>query len=96
LALAAGLSTIVLDQHRFDADWDPDPNVHCDVDPYPDPGRYQNDADPLANPAPSFTYVGNKNLFSSYIHSAQSTLVNSSRQRRIRTGVTNTKPDLVK
>jgi hypothetical protein len=54
--LAAGLSTIVLDQHRFDADWDPDPNVHCDV--YPDPGRYHNDADPLANPNPSFTRSG--------------------------------------
>ncbi len=35
--LAAGLSTSVLDRHRFDADSDPDPNVHCDADPYLDP-----------------------------------------------------------
>ncbi len=55
--LAAGLSTSVLNWHRFDADSDPDPNVHCDADPYPDLGRDQNDADPLANPTPSFTHV---------------------------------------
>jgi hypothetical protein len=35
--LTAGLSTSVLDRHRFDADSNPDPNVHCDANPFPDP-----------------------------------------------------------
>ncbi len=38
----------------FDAD--PDPNFHVDADP--DPDRHQNNADPHADPTPSFTYVG--------------------------------------
>ncbi len=46
----------VVDRHRFYAD--PDPNFHVDVDPDPDPDWHQHDADPLADPTPSFTHVG--------------------------------------
>ncbi len=38
------------DRHCFDAV--PDPNIHVNVDT--DPDRHQNDADPLADPTPSF------------------------------------------
>jgi hypothetical protein len=55
----------VVDPHRFDADLDPnflvdadlDPNFLVDADLVPD--RHQNDADPHADPTPSFTNVGN-------------------------------------
>jgi hypothetical protein len=32
-----GVSSSVVDRHRFDADSDPDPNFHFDADPDPDP-----------------------------------------------------------
>jgi hypothetical protein len=44
--------------HRFDADQDPD--LHVNADPDPDPDWHQNDADPHADPIPSFTHVGKK------------------------------------
>jgi hypothetical protein len=62
-------------------DWHP--NFHFDVDPDPDPERRQNDADPHADPSPSFTLVG-KSEKNVHPHSqeCQFTLVYSSRQRR--------------
>jgi hypothetical protein len=54
--------TSVMDQHRFDAEPDPDPNYHFDADPDPDQGpdldRHQNDADSHADPTPSIAHVG--------------------------------------
>jgi hypothetical protein len=47
-----------VDQHRFDAD--PDPNFHVKSDP--DPDRHQNDVDPHATP--SYTHVGKSESFS--------------------------------
>ncbi len=44
-----------MDRHRFDAD--PDPTHHFDADPDPDPYWHQNNADPHADPTPSFTHV---------------------------------------
>jgi hypothetical protein len=44
-----------VDQQRFDAD--PDQNFHVDADPDPDPDWPQNNADPHADPTPSFTHV---------------------------------------
>jgi hypothetical protein len=41
-----------VDRHRFDSD--PEPNFLGDADPDPDPDWRQNDADPRADPAPSF------------------------------------------
>ncbi len=41
-----------MDQHRPDAD--PDPNFHVDAVPDPDPERHQ----PHADPTPRFTDVG--------------------------------------
>jgi hypothetical protein len=35
---------------------DPDPNFHVDDDPDPDPDWHQNNADPHADPNPSFKY----------------------------------------
>jgi hypothetical protein len=48
----------VVDRHRFDAD--PDQNFHFGADPFPDPDSdwHQNDADPHADPTPSFTHAG--------------------------------------
>jgi hypothetical protein len=40
-----------VDRHHFDAD--PDPNIHVDADS--DPDWHQYDADPHADPTPSFT-----------------------------------------
>jgi hypothetical protein len=37
-----------VDRHHFDVD----------TDPYPDPDRHQNDADPHADLTPSFSHVG--------------------------------------
>jgi hypothetical protein len=47
---------------------DPDPNFHVDADPDPKPDprgglASQNDADPHADPAPSFTHVGKSDFF---------------------------------
>jgi hypothetical protein len=42
---------------------DPDPNFHVDADPDPDPGWHQNEADPYADPTPSFTHVGKSEFF---------------------------------
>jgi hypothetical protein len=39
----------------------PDPNFH--VEDGSDPGRHQNDADPHADPTPSFTHVGKSKCF---------------------------------
>jgi hypothetical protein len=50
------LEDSVLDRHRSDAD--PEPNFYFDADPNPDPEWQQNDADPHADPTPSFTHVG--------------------------------------
>ncbi len=50
-----------MDRHRFDADLDPDPSFLIDVDP--DPDWHQNDADPHADPTPSFTHVGKSEYF---------------------------------
>ncbi len=36
----------------------PDPNFHIYADPDPDQDWNQNDADPHADPTPSFTHVG--------------------------------------
>jgi hypothetical protein len=44
-----------VDRHRFDADPYPDTTFHFDVDP--DPDWHQNNADPLADLAQSFTEV---------------------------------------
>ncbi len=56
-----------MDQHCFDADPDLNLNFHVDAapDPDPDPGPvwHQNDADPHANPTPSFTHVGKSYFF---------------------------------
>ncbi len=43
-------------RHCFDDDPDTDPNFHVDTDPDPDTNWHQNDADPRADPTPSFTY----------------------------------------
>jgi hypothetical protein len=40
--------------HIFDADPGPKFHVDADPDPYSDPDWYQNDADPHADPTPSF------------------------------------------
>jgi hypothetical protein len=40
----------------FDDDSDTDPNFQVDADP--DTDWHQNDADPHADPTPSFTHVG--------------------------------------
>jgi hypothetical protein len=59
----------VVDRHRFYAD--PDPDLHFDVDSYPDPDWNQNDADSHTDPIPSFTHVrksGEKKFI--YIHSS--------------------------
>jgi hypothetical protein len=55
-------------RHRSDAD--PDPNFYFDTDPGPKPERHQNDADPHADPTPSFTHIGKPELFQTYIHSS--------------------------
>jgi hypothetical protein len=56
-------------QHSSDADPDLDPNVHVDADPDPDPDWHKNEADPHADPTPSFTNVGKKITFSHSIAS---------------------------
>ncbi len=48
----------VVDQHRFNASLEPDPNFQVDADLDPDPDWHQNDADPHADLTPSLTYVG--------------------------------------
>jgi hypothetical protein len=45
----------------FDADSDQDPNFHFDADP--DPDWHQNNADPHADPTPSFTNFGKSHFF---------------------------------
>jgi hypothetical protein len=52
-----------VDRLRIDAD--PDPNFLVDTDPetYPDPDWHQHDADPRADPTPSFTLVGISDIF---------------------------------
>jgi hypothetical protein len=47
-------SDSVVDRHIFDADPGPKFHVDADPDPYSDPDWYQNDADPHADPTPSF------------------------------------------
>jgi hypothetical protein len=44
-----------VDRRHTDADPDLDPNFHVDADP--DPDWHQNNADPHADPATSFTHV---------------------------------------
>jgi hypothetical protein len=51
----------VVDRHCFEADPESDPNF--DVDDDTDPGRHQNNADPPAEPNPSFTHVGKSEFF---------------------------------
>jgi hypothetical protein len=51
----------VEDRQCYDAD--PDPNFHFEVDPDADPGWYQTDADPHADPTPCFTHVGKSEIF---------------------------------
>jgi hypothetical protein len=58
--LAAGLSTSVLNWHRYYADSDPYPNVHCDADPLPDPVKTMPIR--LRILPQVFTHVGNKNF----------------------------------
>ncbi len=60
-----------MDRHRFKADPVPDQNFHVDADPdrERDPDWHQNNADPHANPTPSFTHVG-KSEFSFYLVTA--------------------------
>ncbi len=50
-----------MDRHCFEADPESDPNF--DVDDDTDPGRHQNNADPPAEPNPSFTHVGKSEFF---------------------------------
>jgi hypothetical protein len=42
-----------VDRNRVDAN--PDPDFYVDADPDPDRDWHQNDADPHADPTPSFT-----------------------------------------
>ncbi len=56
-----------MDWHCFDAD--PNPNFHVDADPDPDPEWHQNEADPHADPTPSFTHVGKLEYFFTFSHS---------------------------
>ncbi len=56
----------------------PDPDFHVDADPDPDPDWHQNDADPHADPFPSFTHAGEleylfnkKDRTVSHIHSGK-------------------------
>jgi hypothetical protein len=51
-----------VDRHHFDAD--PDPNIHVDADS--DPDWHQYDADPLADPTPSFTHFVKSEFFSTF------------------------------
>jgi hypothetical protein len=44
-----------VDLYCFDSDSDTDPNFHFDAGP--DPDCHQNDADPYADPKPSFTRI---------------------------------------
>jgi hypothetical protein len=60
--------TCVVDRHRFDAVPDSDPTLHVDADPDPDPDWHQNDADPHADPIPSFTPVEEVTGFFTFIH----------------------------
>ncbi len=46
-----------MDRHRVDADPYPKFHFDADLDPHPDPDRYQNDADPRADPTSSFFYT---------------------------------------
>ncbi len=50
----------VVDRHRVDAD--PDPTFRFDADP--DPDRHENNADPNADPIPSFHMLENRAKFS--------------------------------
>jgi hypothetical protein len=61
--------TSVVDRHRFDADSDAVPTLHVDADPDPDPDWHQNNADPHADPSPSFTPVEEVRGFFTFIHS---------------------------
>ncbi len=54
-----------MDRHRFDADPDPDPTFHFDVDP--DSDWHQNNADPLADLAPSLKQIENWAKFFTFI-----------------------------
>jgi hypothetical protein len=45
------------DRHIVSADLDSDPTLHVDAVPDPDPDWHQNDADPHADPTPSFTPI---------------------------------------
>jgi hypothetical protein len=47
-----------VDRHRFDAESDPKTTFHFDADPDLDPDWHQNNADPHADPTPSFAHVG--------------------------------------
>jgi hypothetical protein len=51
----------VVDRHRFDAD--SDLSFLVDDDPGPNPDCHQNDADPHADPTPSFTHDVGKSEF---------------------------------
>jgi hypothetical protein len=46
--------SVVVDRHRVDADQDPGPDSNFHVDAYPDPDWHQDDANPQADPTPSF------------------------------------------
>jgi hypothetical protein len=50
------VTSSVVDQHRFDADLNPDPKFHIDADPDPDSDLHQNDAEPHADPTLIFTH----------------------------------------
>ncbi len=47
----------VVDCHLFDANPDPETNVHVDADPDLDPDWHKNNGDPQADPTSNFTQV---------------------------------------
>jgi hypothetical protein len=52
------LRSSVVDRQLFDSD--PDPNFLVEADPVPDPDLHQNDANPRADPTPSFHMLENQ------------------------------------
>jgi hypothetical protein len=57
----------VVDQNCFEADPESDPNFDVDADPDPVPDCHQNNADPLADPTLSLTYVRNLNILKNFL-----------------------------
>ncbi len=53
-----------MDRHRLDTDPDPKPNFHSDADP----DWHKNDADPHADPIPSFILLENLKFCFTFSH----------------------------